>query len=170
MHSPSQPRFAEPRLHSLIPSLHSSPLSFLTTSSALSSSLFIAELLSSPISLKPAPHLCHLSPVQMSLSSQPLSVHFCWTVPPWHIFGPFCFGFLSLKSKPMKIMSPKWSEHFEFNMCENIWIQRREHSAVLSFPGKCCCSRWDQTSTPPHLSAHPAPSVPLVSHEHRNDF
>lgn len=85
-------------------------------------------------------------------------------------FGPFCFRFLSLKSKPMTIMSLKWSEHFEFNMCENIWIQRREHSAVLSFPGKCCCSRWDQTFTPPHLSASPAPSVPLVSHEHRNDF
>lgn len=85
-------------------------------------------------------------------------------------FDLFVSDFLSLKSKPMKIMSPKWSEHFEFNMCENIWIQRREHSAVLSFPGKCCRSRWDQTSTPPHLSAHPAPSVPLVSHEHRNYF
>lgn len=66
----------------------------------------------------------------------PMSVIFRWskclcphTLYPSTFFGQllpdliwtFYFSFVSLKSKTMTTMSLKWSEHFEFNMCENIW-------------------------------------------------
>lgn len=44
-----------------------------------------------------------------------------------------------------------------------------ESSTAPSFPVKCCYSHWDQTFTPPPLSANPSPSVPLVRHQHRAD-
>lgn len=180
MHSPSQPRFAEPRFGSLVPSLRSSPLSFLATSSALSSPLFIVELLSLPISQKPPPCLSPsigLNLFVLTHFSCPFEkkkkIYFGHdinaTITPeafWICYSSLAF----LKSETTTIMSPKCSEHIEFSMCEKVGIRGIEeiYSAVLPCV-KCWYSHWGQAFTPPHLSTNASPSVPLVRDEHGTD-